>query len=151
MGGYIGYCCAKYANSRFDSFVLGGWQPFDDPAGDTSFWLPLLEQGGMENVLAAIENVNPMTSELKQLLLSNDSNAMIAFLKADREYFEDILSEVSNPFLLYSGDQDDVFTLAKSAAKIVRNGKFVSLEGSHLEVLFNTDPLLNSVKEFLSN
>ncbi len=151
MGGYIGFCCAKYASKRFDSFVLGGWQPFYDSAGDGSIWLPLLEQGGMENAVAAVESENPLPSDFKQQLLSNDSDAMIAYLKTGKEYFEDILPDISNPFLLFSGDQDGVFTLVKSAADKMPNAEFVSMEGDHLAVFFITDPLIGRIREFLSN
>jgi len=153
MGGYIGFCCAKHARSRFDSFVLGGCQPFKDPPeiSASAFWLPLLEKGGMENAVAVLESAYQIPSEYKQRLLSNDSDAIIAYLKAEGEYFDDILSEVSNPFLLFCGDQDGCFTLAKSAAEILPNAKFVSLEGDHYTVHSNTRLLLKLVKEFLSN
>ncbi len=152
MGGFIGFCAAKYAPERFISFIIGGWQPFNHKAGHSgSSLMEFVKEKGIEGVVAAMEETAEITPENKMGLLENDEHSIVAYLAHKNEHFENDLENLSHPFLLYSGIEDKVFGLVKACVGKMPIASFLPLDGDHYSVSMNIDPLLGEIRKFLSD
>ena len=146
-GGYLGFGIAKYAPERCYSLILGGAHPYPNEDSEAAAaWrneqIENLEKEstadfveGLEQYLAS-EHLPTLSPQMRTRMLTHDTQALIAWLRQSgkRPSFEDILSELSIPCLLYYGEQDAGYSEAQRAAQEIPGGSFVSIpNGGHLE------------------
>ncbi len=166
MGGRVGLAAAVYASERFNSFIIGGAGLIekDSPEAIEEYHEYIREYEeripfygkDIEEVTAHIkekrgDNMNDYTVER---WMNADPRALIAFCS----YYEnigmaDILPTVTNPFLLYAGEEDKApHKYAKLCNEILRNSKFISFPGlGHLEAFTRIDQVLPHILWFLEN
>ena len=146
-GGYLGFGIAKYAPERCSSLIFGGTHPYpdEDPQAAEAWRNEQIQQlekestaefvAGLEAYLAS-ENLPTLSSQMRTRMLTHDTRALIAWRRQSAKWpsFEDILSELSIPCLLYYGEQDVGYSEAQRAAQEIPGGRFVSIpNGGHLE------------------
>ena len=124
---------AKYTPEYLLSVAVCGWQPLNSKVGHPQFILPFLKEGEMQSVIDIYEQVVSLPSYFKQTGLTNDRKAMLALLENEWESFEMDLPNLKLPFLIMSGDQDDIFEPSKEAVKKIPNASFQPLVGDHFK------------------
>ena len=149
-GGSIGFNFAKLAAQRARSLIIGGANPKGKlPGPYVSFAL-----AGPEAVLAFWEQSVPVSSELRDQLLANDIEALIAAVDGNsmRPDLEDDLPGMTMPFLIYAGESDEKrYVPAREAAERLPNATVVSLPGlDHLQGYTRSDLVLPHIKNFLA-
>lgn len=151
MGGWVGFGVALYAPERFRSLIIGGQHPYaQDMDG-----LRQLVRNGVENGPEAFvamweENFGTLSSETRERMLAYDYEALLAVAQ-DRESLEAVLPTMRMPCLLYVGEMDEVYPIAKECAKQIPNVTFVTLPGlDHGEAIRRSDEVLPHVKRFLA-
>jgi pimeloyl-ACP methyl ester carboxylesterase len=151
MGGWVGFGVALYAPERFRSLIIGGQHPYaQDMDG-----LRQLVRNGVENGPEAFvamweENFGTLSSETRERMLAYDYEALLAVAQ-DRESLEAVLPTMRMPCLLYVGEMDEVYPIAKECAKQIPNVTFVTLPGlDHGEAIRRSDKVLPHVKRFLA-
>ena len=151
MGGRIGFGLAKYAPTRFQSFIIGGQRPGEISQEETGWWLQLLEKG-MDAVTAMFETEIIMTPEMKTRLLANDAKALSAMLMAPdyRASLEEVLPSITVPCLIFVGEADSDFAGAKECTTCIRSAEFVSFPGlNHTQVISTSHLVLPHIIKFL--
>jgi pimeloyl-ACP methyl ester carboxylesterase len=149
LGGWIGLGLAKYAPERLRSLIIGGAQPYGQS-------MQLYRQGltgGIEGWVAVVEKMlgSPVTPKMKERLLSNDVQALLASVADDRPDISGILPTLTMPCLLYVGEADPLHSLVERCASEVPNGRFFSLPGlNHIQGTVRSDLVLPQVVEFLA-
>lgn len=151
MGGWVGFGVALYAPERFRSLIIGGQHPYaQDMDG-----LRQLVRNGVENGPEAFvamweENFGTLSSETRERMLAYDYEALLAVAQ-DRESLEAVLPTMRMPCLLYVGEMDEVYPIAKECAKQIPNVTFVTLPGlDHGEAIRRSHEVLPHVKRFLA-
>ncbi len=95
------------------------------------------------------ENFGTLSSETRERMLAYDYEALLAVAQ-DRESLEAVLPTMRMPCLLYVGEMDEVYPIAKECAKQIANVMFVTLPGlDHGEAIRRSDEVLPHVKRFL--
>lgn len=151
MGGWIGFGVARYAPKRFRSLIIGGQHPY----AQNMDGLRQLVRHGIENgpeALIAVweEKFGTLSLETRERMLAYDYEALLAVAQ-DRESLESVLQTMRMPCLLYVGEMDDVYPIAKECAKQIANVTFVTLPGlGHGEGIRRSDEVLPHVKRFLA-
>ena len=151
MGGWIGFGVARYAPERFRSLIIGGQHPYAQDMDE----LRQLVQYGVENGPEAFvamweENFGTLSSETRERMLAYDYEALLAVAQ-DRESLEAVLPTMRMPCLLYVGEMDEVYPIAKECAMQIANVTFVTLPGlDHGEAIRRSDEVLPHVKRFLA-
>jgi pimeloyl-ACP methyl ester carboxylesterase len=151
MGGWIGFGVALHAPERFRSLIIGGQHPY---AQDMDGLRQLVRYGvenGPEGFVAMWEeNFGMLSSAEKKRMLAYDYEALLVVAQ-DRESLEDVLPMMRMPCLLYVGEMDEVFPLARECAKQIANVTFVTLPGlDHGEASERSDEVLPHIRRFLS-
>ena len=152
-GGSIGFNFAKLAAERARSLIIGGANPKGWPPGRAPMVASL--EVDPEAVLAFWEQSVPVSSELRDQLLANDFEALIAASKGSsmRSDLRDDLPGMTMPFLIYAGESDEAipYMEVKEYAQRLPNSTFVSLPGlDHIQGLTRSDLVLPHVKKFLA-
>ncbi len=155
MGGWIGFAIAKHAPKRIQSLITGGAHPYKrdpEPLNDRAEILGK----GMEAYIASMQEQNsrPMDPVIKKRLLANDAEALVASALAIRDDpgFQDALSTLTMPCLLYVGEADPRYPLVKEAAKQIPKVTFVSFPDlTHVEANSRSDMVLPYVTKFSEN
>jgi pimeloyl-ACP methyl ester carboxylesterase len=151
MGGWIGFGVARYAPERFRSLIIGGQHPY----AQNMDGLRQLVRYGVENGPEAFvtmweENFGMLSSDSRERMLAYDYEALLAVAQ-DRESLEAVLPTMRMPCLLYVGEMDEVYPMAKECAKQIANVMFVTLPGlDHGEAIKRSDKVLPHVKRFLA-
>jgi len=150
MGGWIGFCCAKYAPGRFPTFVLGGQHPYAQSMEDARSWLRVGEERGGDAFIDLWQsNVGALLPSQQERMRSFDFTAMIAAAQ-DRVSLESTLRGIDAPCLLFAGMNDDAYSLADRAAGQIPRGQCVSLPDlDHAETIARCDLVAPLVLEFL--
>jgi pimeloyl-ACP methyl ester carboxylesterase len=146
MGGWIGLGAAKYAPSRFKSFVIGASHPYfrSFEAARTSY-----RKGGDAMVATAEAAGLKVTPEAKARMMKNDFAALLA-AHGDRLDMSEVLPTMTMPSLFIVGDADPLFEKAKYAATFAPGAKFVALPGlDHGGAFQASDRMLPHVRAFL--
>jgi pimeloyl-ACP methyl ester carboxylesterase len=149
LGGWIGLGLAKYAPERIHSLIIGGAQPYGQS-------MELYRQAltrGIEGWVALVEKMlgSPLTPAVKEQLLSNDVQALLASVAYDRPDISSILATMTMPCLLYAGETDPLHPLVERCASELPNGRFFSLPGlNHIQGAVRSDLVLPQVVEFLA-
>ena len=151
MSGWIGFGMATSEPERVGALVIGGAHPYgrtlpkssqtegSDPELflETFFQRQGLERGAME--LAKLGE-----------FLNNDFRALAA-AQQDRPSLEEILSSITNPVLLYVGEDDGAFPEVTRCATQLPDAQLFSLPGlNHPESFYEATFVLPHVLPFLS-
>lgn len=151
MGGWIGFGVARYAPERFQSLIIGGQHPY----AQNMDGLRQLVRYGVENGPEAFvavweENFGTLSSETRERMLAYDYEALLAVAQ-DRESLEAVLPTMRMPCLLYVGERDEVYPIAKECARQIDNVTFVTLPGlDHGEAIRGSNEVIPHVKRFLA-
>jgi pimeloyl-ACP methyl ester carboxylesterase len=156
MGGYVGFCIAKYAPERLHSLIIGGAGIQSDP-NEPNPWneraIQLLRQGIDTFACAAEEmyGVKP-TPEFEAQLKANDAEAFIASLSLKQRLgFENVLPTLTIPCLVFAGERDVDHGAARKASELIPNSTFVSLPGlDHAQAAYRGDLTLPHILKFLA-
>lgn len=168
MGSRVGFGVAKYASSRFNSFILGGADPFDIDLAVQESWLQSLrEEMNTMFARALRERIDAMFTrtrylmeelgmkippQLRARLVTNDREAFAAFLTGSQwgRGLEDVLHTMTMPCLVYFGERDDKDSGAKKWVGIMPNATAVSIPGlDHIETFLRSDLVLPHIIRFL--
>ena len=153
LGGRMAFILAKYAPERFRSFIIGGANP--DPRPRTRIrWLLQLFKKGMGTYVELFEKERgiKMTPQAKTKILSNDTEALTAFVSANewRANLEDALPNMTMPCLFFIGEADPSYAGAKKCANLLPNAEFVSFPGlRHVDVNLQSRLVLPHTMKFL--
>ncbi len=152
MGGKIGFKFAKFAAERARSLIIGGSSASGHDPNAPHSALGLLE-AGPEAFVAARERSGPLSVELRDQLLANDFEALLASLTVPPRGVEDDLPSMTMPILLYVGENDDLASpmAVQENANRLPNATFVSLPGlDHFQAGRRSDLVLPHIKKFLA-
>lgn len=147
FGGWVGFGMAGLAPERLHSLIIGGTHPYGE--GYESF--RRVDGKDPQAFVAALEEAigEPVSSEFKTLVLSNDLRALAACAQP-RPSLEEILPNVEMPCLLFAGTADARYTKIKECTKSMPNAQFLSLSGlNHVETFLRADLLLPHLRRFL--
>lgn len=160
LGAATGYACALLAPHRFSAWVLGGMHPYPrGPQGSAGSRRPdriAAFRQGMQHYYETIvkpELAQPLPPERLARLLSNDGEALAAFMEAQATWIgqEAALAHMAAPALLYAGDADPLHEGVARAAAQLPQGRFVSLPGlNHAQASERADAVLPHVLPFLA-
>jgi pimeloyl-ACP methyl ester carboxylesterase len=152
MGGWIGFGVAKCAPDRFRSLIIGGQHPY----AQSMDGLRQLIRRGVENGAQVFVEVlreagfGPLSSAQEERILRYDLKALLA-VAGDRGSLESVLPTMTMPCLLYVGEKDAVFPLARRAAERMPNVTFVTLPGlGHGGVIERVDLVVPHIRQFLA-
>ena len=161
LGALVGFRIAKYAQSRFQSLILGGGNPYSFRTAEEKQFLGEIREAmrmgakqGMGAVVAFLEKTaGPMPPEAKARVLANDPQALLAVLKALEEWpsAEDLLPTMGVPCLVYAGEADPFYSGAEECVDRMPNATFIALPGlGHTPALYRSDLVLPYVSSFLA-
>jgi pimeloyl-ACP methyl ester carboxylesterase len=151
MGGWIGFGLARYAPERFRSLIIGGQHPYAQEMDGLRQFVRIGVENGPEAFVAMWEKeYGALTSESRERMLAYDYVAHL-MLAQDRESLEAVLPTMRMPCLLYTGEMDEVYPLARKCAKELANVTFVTLPGlDHMGAILQIDEVLPHIKRFLA-
>jgi pimeloyl-ACP methyl ester carboxylesterase len=151
MGGWIGFGLARYAPERFTSLIIGGAAPYASNMDDLRQFIRIGIENGPEALVAMWETeYGALSSELRERMLAYDYETLLVVAQ-DRESLEAVLPTMRMPCLLYAGEMDETYPLAKECAKQIANVTFFTLPGlDHGGAIMRSDEVLPHVKRFLA-
>ncbi|HLB28443.1 MAG TPA: alpha/beta hydrolase [Dehalococcoidales bacterium] len=169
MGGKIGFRIPIYAPQRFSHLILGGMgypitgkEEWEDPIGkqrelDLQNAIREAPDNPMEFVAAAQEKRTgtPIPPALRAITLANDARAFLVYIRKSRSIIspkaEEVLPKIKIPCLLFAGELDPWFPIAKECAARIPGAKFVSFPGlDHPQTFGRNDLVLPIVRKFLA-
>ena len=169
MGGKIGYRISIYAPQRFSCLILGGMgypiagnEEREDPiinqtTQDLEDALREAPENPMEYFAAAREKRQgaPFPPDRRAILLGNDARSWLAWAYFDRNQISpkaaEVLPKIKVPCLIFTGEADPWYPLAKKCSALMPGAKFISLPGlDHAAAFQRSDMVLPLVKEFLA-
>ena len=85
-------------------------------------------------------------------VLANDVDALFAMAsRGDGFDYDEVLSTMTIPCLIFIGEKDDGHRCAQKAGEIIPNATFISLPGlDHIDAVFRTDLYLPHIRRFLT-
>ena len=151
MGGWIGFGVARYAPERFRSLIIGGQHPYAQDMDGLRQFVQYGVENGPEAFVAMWEReLGALSSEARERMLAYDYATHVVIAQ-DRESLEAVLPTIRIPCMLYVGEMDEAYTLAKKCAKQIANVTFVTLPGlDHIGAIMQIDQVLPHVKRFLA-
>jgi pimeloyl-ACP methyl ester carboxylesterase len=152
MGGGLGLCMTRLRPDRLRSLITSGASPLYDTSNGDDQQAPLLfPDMTADQLVAAWESQSTISPQLRSRILANDMVALSALLKnPDSVPVENVLTEVSLPFLLLAGDLDEIHPALAEYSAHLPTGSFVTLPGlTHLQSFQRSDLLLPMVVSFL--
>ncbi|MDE2939163.1 MAG: alpha/beta hydrolase [Chloroflexota bacterium] len=151
FGAWVGFGMARFARKRLRSLVLGGMHPYVRDPGPLQRRIDrftstrdALAEGGHHAEL--------IPDQVRAQFAENDIEALIALTTAirDSEGFEGALDTLEAPTLIYTGEEDPAYALAKQCVEGHDNLDFLSLPGlGHMEAWHQTEAVLPQVTRFL--
>jgi len=152
MGGGLGLCMARLRPDRLRSLITTGASPLYDTSDGDDGQAPLLfPDMTAEQLVAAWESQSTISPQLRSRILANDMVALSALMKnSDPVPVENLLTELSLPFLLLAGELDEIYpALAEYSAQLPAEA-FVTLPGlTHLQSFQRSDLVVPIVQSFL--
>jgi pimeloyl-ACP methyl ester carboxylesterase len=152
MGGKNGFAMEAYAPDRLRSLsVLGTGASAQDHA-PLDRWIASLRQGP-DAVPSIWEQDAPVSPALRQRLLSNDLEALIAQCtqRKDPEGFDAILPTLPMPCLLMVGEADPAYDRVKAASRLIPDVTFISFPHlGHTGSFLNRAELVRHMRHFLT-
>lgn len=147
-GGYLGFTLAKLAPNRLHSLILGGTAPFadSDPEAGSAWHAEQASSlagqttaefvADLEGFLHS-QGLPPLSPRMKAAMLKHDTQALVAWHRSIVEgvpAYDDILSAIFVPCLLYAGENTGEYADAIRAAQEISGATFVGIpNGEHLE------------------
>ena len=151
MGGSIGFALAARASSRFSSLIIGA---ADDATLPGPAFAELLAQGAPA-LVAVWEQQGELSAGLRQRLLANDLEALVALAnrpRPDEGQLTDAFRVATMPRMLIAGELDAGFAEIVEFAASVPEARFVGLPGlNHYESFRRADVALPHLMEFLDD
>ena len=148
LGGWIGFGLAKHAPDRFRSFIFGGSHPYGENMQPFRDLMPRDREAFAVMVDQAFGS--RLSSAMRTRLLANDLDALRA-LTQNRESNADGLPSMTMPCLLFVGELDPRFPLARQCASVLPNATFFSLpECDHAASVIRSELVIPGLKAFLS-
>jgi pimeloyl-ACP methyl ester carboxylesterase len=151
MGGKNGFALAAYAPERLHSLIVLGIGASAQDHAPLDHWIASLRQGP-EAVPSIWEMDAPISPTLRQRLLSNDLEALMAqrMQRKDPQGFDDILQTLPIPCLLMVGEADAAYGRVKACSRLISNATFVSFPNlGHTGSFLNRAELVQHVRQFL--
>ena len=151
MGGFIGWGMARHAAYRLDALVIGGSQPYARDPETIRVWLrAAIADSGDALVTKIAALAGHVTPSYAARLRAADLQAWLAAAPSS-DTMEDMLSSLTMPCLLYSGDADPVFAQAHAAAAAIPGARFSALANlRHLPAFTLSSHVLPVVMPFLA-
>lgn len=150
MGGWIGFGIARYAPERFQSLIIGGQHCYTQKLDGLRQLVRYGIENGSEAFVAMWEkNFSTLSPEARERMLKYDFVALLAVAQ-DRQSQEEFLPRMKIPCMLFVGEVDSIYPMAKECAEQIPNVVLVSLPGfDHGETIQRSDVVLPHVLSFL--
>jgi pimeloyl-ACP methyl ester carboxylesterase len=153
MGGHIGFDVARYAPTRLTALIVSGADPLSRSSERTARFISLLRQGA-DAFAGAWEDLAPISAALKQRILANDLEALIALetkVAEELDKHDDVAVPAGTRQLLLVGQEDWNSEGMSTYARSLPVGSLVVLDGlNHLESFQRSDLTLPHVRAFLA-
>jgi pimeloyl-ACP methyl ester carboxylesterase len=152
MGGRIGFALSRAAPKRMRRFVIGGASPYGYNAALQRQFLDTL-RAGLPGLLAFWERQQPVSPALRNRLLSNDIEALMALWTQrmnEPQGLDELIPRMTQPFLLIAGEEDWSYPEIRKCSEHLPNGRLVSLPGlNHFETIRRGDLVAPHILAFL--
>jgi pimeloyl-ACP methyl ester carboxylesterase len=151
MGGKNGFALAAYAPERLRSLSVLGDTAAAQAHTSLEFWIAALRHGP-EAVASLWAREEPVSPAMRQRLLANDSEALIAQRLQRKEPmgFDDILPTLPIPCLLMVGEADASYANVKACSQRIPNATFVSISGrGHMGSFLHRAEVVAYLQQFL--
>ncbi len=151
FGAWVGFGMARFAPERLRSLVLGGMHPYVRDPGPLQRRIDRFSST-RDRLAAGGHHADLIPEQVKVQFAENDIEALIALTTAirDSEGFEDALETLEAPGLIYAGEEDPAFPLARQCVEGHDNLDFLPLPGlGHMEAWHQTEAVLPRVTRFL--
>ncbi|MDE2780665.1 MAG: alpha/beta hydrolase [Chloroflexota bacterium] len=151
FGAWVGFGFARFAPERLRCLALGGMHPYvRDP-------YPLNRRierfsSARDAIAAGGRHADLIPDQVKAQFADNDVEALISLTTAirDSEGFEEALDSLEAPGLVYAGEEDPAYPLARKCVEGHEGLKFVSLPGlGHMEAWESSEVALPHIIRFL--
>ena len=160
LGGRVGFGLAIHAPERVSALILGGASHRPQAGALDRIFYPgfidTIELEGPESFLERWSETlgRPIDPNVRQVLLGNDRDAIVAYLRqSDREpgFDDGSVSRINVPVLLFAGERDhERLADSRAAAAILQDGELVLIPDSdHESTLAQVDIVLPRVRAFL--
>ena len=151
FGAWVGFGMAKFAPKRLRSVVLGGMHPYVRDPGPLQRRIDRFSRA-RDALTAGGHHAELIPDQVKAQFADNDIEALIALTTAirDSEGFEDALDPLLLPGLIYAGEEDPAYPLARQCVQGHDNLEFLSLPGlGHMEAWHQSEVVLPHAIRFL--
>ena len=151
FGAWVGFGMARFAPERLRSLVLGGMHPYVRDPGPLQRRIDRFSKT-RDALAAGGHHADLIPDQVKAQFADNDIEALIALTTAirDSEGFEGALDTLQAPGLVYAGEEDPAYPLARQCVQGRSNLEFLSLPGlGHMEAWHQSDAVLPHVMRFL--
>lgn len=152
MGGKNGFAFAAYAPEWLRSLSVLGTGASAQDHGPLDRWIAALRQGP-EAVPSIWEMDAPVSRALRQRLLANDLEALIAqrLQRKAPQGFNDILPTLSIPCLLMVGEADAAYARVQACSRMIPNATFVSFPNlGHTGSFLNRAEVVAHMRQFFA-
>ncbi|UCD08462.1 MAG: alpha/beta hydrolase [Dehalococcoidales bacterium] len=149
-GGRLAFELALNTPKRMKSYIVSG---IGARGQNPDYLLNRIKnlETGPEGLVKTFEQSDKISNEMRDRLLQNDCEALIAILKTPWPYRGNDLQYMKEPFLLLGGEFDPGFTTIEDASEQLPDSTFVPLTGlNHMQTAVQIDKVLPHIKEFLA-
>jgi pimeloyl-ACP methyl ester carboxylesterase len=151
-GGSIALTCVKMVPNRVKSVILLAASPKRDTHEAVR---PFLQAVAADKyaVIARMEQVGPLSNAMRNRILNNDYQALLAAIALPKPSVEADLPKMTIPFLIILGEADEMvrYQEVSQSYKALPNAKVVPLPGiNHDGIFVRSDLVLPHIKEFLA-
>jgi len=153
FGAWVGFGMARFAPERLRSLVLGGMHPYVRDPGPLQRRIDRFSKT-RDALAAGGHHADLIPDQVKAQFADNDIEALIALTTAirDSEGFEGALDTLQAPGLIYAGEEDPAYPLARQCVQGRSNLEFLSLPGlGHMEAWHQSGAVLPHVMRFLQS
>jgi pimeloyl-ACP methyl ester carboxylesterase len=149
-GGRLAFELALNNPKRMKSFIVAGIGARGQNPEFLQNRIKSLKEGP-EALVKSFEQFGEISDKMRERLLQNDCEALIAILKTPWPYRGDDLQYMKEPFLLLGGEFDPGFTTIEDASEQLPDSTFIPLPGlNHMQTTIQIDKVLPHIKDFLS-
>ncbi|HEX7007932.1 MAG TPA: alpha/beta fold hydrolase [Alphaproteobacteria bacterium] len=144
MGGWTGYCVAKFFPERLRSLIAGGTQPY----GQSLEPYRRIMACGLDSWADVIEEMADRPVPRRRIL-ANDIAALRAVVADDRPNIAASVARSGVPMLLYAGGDDPLHDLIRRFSREA-GADFLSLPGrNHVQTLLAAEAVVPAAVAFL--
>ena len=151
-GGSIALTLAKMVPRRVKSMILLAASPKRDTHEAVR---PFLQAVAADKyaVIARMEQAGPLSKAMRNRILNNDYQALLAAISLPKPSVEADLPKMTMPFLIVLGEADEMvnFQEVRQSYKALPNATVVTLpDTNHDGIFIHSDLVLPHIKEFLA-